>query len=196
MADQTFVSGQILTAAQMTSLQGDIGLTQITPTAVTNATLSGGVATIGSLVSSVTITGVFTSTFDSYRIVVSGGAGSVATENLNMTLGSTATGYYWARTGRTFADTDNGGASGGSVAFWRAGGTNTAGINMIADVLNPFLADESVFYSSSIYLATGGGSFNAAGFLNNSTSYTSFTLAPGSGTISGGTIVVYGYRKS
>jgi hypothetical protein len=33
------------------------------------------------------------------------------------------------------------------------------------------------------------------GILNNSTSYTAFTITPASGTYTGGTIYVYGYKK-
>jgi hypothetical protein len=37
---------------------------------------------------------------------------------------------------------------------------------------------------------------NTGGFLNNTTSYTAFTFTPSSGTLTGGTIRVYGYRNS
>lgn len=49
--------------------------------------------TIGSAVSSVTVTGAFSATYDNYLIIVSGGVASTTT-GLNLTLGSTATGYY------------------------------------------------------------------------------------------------------
>jgi hypothetical protein len=35
-----------------------------------------------------------------------------------------------------------------------------------------------------------------AGYLNDNTSYTGFTLTTGAGTMTGGTIFVYGYRKA
>jgi hypothetical protein len=47
------------------------------------------------------------------------------------------------------------------------------------------------------YQATGSSTTyfrnDAHGFLNDANSYTAFTLTTGSGTITGGTIYVYGY---
>jgi hypothetical protein len=43
-------------------------------------------------------------------------------------------------------------------------------------------------------VTTDGISFQYQGFLNNTTSYTSFKLTPGDGTLTGGTIYVYGYN--
>jgi hypothetical protein len=34
------------------------------------------------------------------------------------------------------------------------------------------------------------------GYLNDATSYTAFTITASSGTMTGGTITVYGYRKA
>jgi hypothetical protein len=153
--------------------------------------------TIGSAVSSVTVSDAFSATYDNYKIVVSGGVGSVSIENLNMTLGSTATGYFWARNGRTIADTDNSGASGGGGGVsWRAGGSSTTSLSMSMELFNPFLTDETLFNSYNMYVATNGSVFTTQGFLNNTTSYTAFTLTPASGTITGGTIRVYGYANS
>jgi len=33
------------------------------------------------------------------------------------------------------------------------------------------------------------------GYVNNTTQYTAFTISPSSGTLTGGTIRVYGYRN-
>jgi hypothetical protein len=35
-----------------------------------------------------------------------------------------------------------------------------------------------------------------SGMLNNTTSYTAFTITPSSGTMTGGTVRVYGYANS
>ena len=183
MPDQVFTSGQILTAAQMSSLQSNIGLVYLKS------------QTIGAAVTGVTVSDAFSTTYDHYRVIINGGAASATTENLNLSLGSTSTGYYWARNGRSFADVDNGGAA-ANDSKWRAGGANTTGLNMCVDIFSPFLADETIFTSTSIYMTTTGSMFNAQGFLNNTTSYTAFTVNVGSGTITGGTITLYGYRKA
>jgi hypothetical protein len=167
----------------------------VTSAGGTSATASGGVVTIGTSNTSVTVSSAFSSTYDNYKIIVSGGVGSDDPSNLLMTLGSTSTNYYWARVGRSFADVDGGGASGGSTSSWRIGGTSPQTLNMSAEIFSPFLADQTSFASSNLYARTAGSIYFVGGYLNDTTSYTAFTLTAGSGTLTGGTITVYGYRK-
>ena len=68
MPDQTFTSGQILTAAQMTALQVNAGLIPMTPTSSTGGTIAANKVTF-SAQSSVLINGVFTSAYTNYRLV-------------------------------------------------------------------------------------------------------------------------------
>jgi hypothetical protein len=168
---------------------------QAVPTGIQSALVLIKSQTIGSAVSSVTVSDVFSSTYDNYRIIVTGGVSSVSPENLFMTLGATATGYYWARTGRSFADSDNGGGAANQVS-WRAGGASSTTLGMNADLFQPFLSDQTWFSSTNIYATTTGSIFNSSGYLDNTTSYTAFTLTAGSGTLTGGTIRVYGYTNS
>jgi hypothetical protein len=182
MADQTFTSGQILTAAQMTTLQTNTGLCFISST------------TIGSAVSSVTVSGAFSTTYDQYVITVSGGTAS--TSNLiSMTLGATATGYYEGRPGVTLV----GGAFVGNVtsngAQFFTGQFTTTGKYMNTIVVNPFLSTETKHMSQGYNTDTTAVSLSN-GWLNNTTSYTAFTLAPLAGTWTGGIVNVYGYRKA
>jgi hypothetical protein len=64
------------------------------------------------------------------------------------------------------------------------------------DLFNPFSADQTWFAASYVYINTSGQTMNGGGILDNTTSYTAFTMAPGSGTFTGGTIYVYGYAKA
>jgi hypothetical protein len=64
---------------------------------------------------------------------------------------------------------------------------------MNIDLFSPFLSDETVY--NGWYINEGSGGYSV-GFLDNTTSYTAFTIAPGSGTLTGGTIRVYGYANS
>jgi len=173
-----FVAGQVLTAAQMNK----VGLWLIKS------------QTIGTTVSSVTVSDVFSSDFDNYKIIVKGGTVS-ADCNLLMTLGSTTTGYYWAGNGLLYAATTlNGGSVNGSS--WFAGYGRTAGLSSMLDLCNPYLSDESYFTTSSAQMATNGGAIYVGGYLNNTTSYTAFTITTSTGTMTGGTIDVYGYRRA
>jgi hypothetical protein len=49
---------------------------------------------IGSAVASVAVTGAFSTTYDAYKIVIANTVTSAAS-TINITLGSTATGYYY-----------------------------------------------------------------------------------------------------
>jgi len=151
--------------------------------------------TIGSAVGSVTVSDAFSTTYDNYKIILSGGVGSANPEVIYFSLGATATGYYSARTGRTWGNADGGNAL-SNAAYWYAGGITTSALSLNMELFNPFVADETWFTSSYIYVNTTGQTMNGGGMLNNTTSYTAFTMTPGSGTITGGTIYVYGYAKA
>lgn len=151
--------------------------------------------TIGSAVSSVTISNIFSSTYDAYKIVISGGASSAACV-LQMTLGSASTGYRAAIWEVNY--------SGGSAvlgqnntAFWNFGLGVPEGLFAIGDLSLPFASDQTTFTSNSVAMGIAGGTLYtrwANGFLNDTTSYTAFTITPSTGTLTGGTIKVYGYK--
>jgi hypothetical protein len=147
--------------------------------------------TIGSAVSSVTVSDAFSSTYDNYKIMVVAGSGS-ASVDMRMTLGATATGYYYGLNYNIFNATAS--ATGASnAAHWAYAGSSTGtSIAINADILSPFLTEQTFFTStvtSDGYVGSGGG------YLANTTSYTAFTITASSGTLTGGTIAVYGYAK-
>jgi len=152
--------------------------------------------TVGSAVSSVAVSGAFSATYDAYRIVFSNitTSGSVG---IGMILGATTTGYYYASSAALFAT----GAytiqvGDANAAKWIVmGNTGAATISTSFDVTSPFLASRT-FYSGQ-YVSTGGGAAGVlSGYLDNTTSYTAFTVSPDSGTMTGGSIRVYGYANS
>jgi hypothetical protein len=177
-----FTAGQVLTAAQMNA----VGLWLVKA------------QTVGSAVSSVTVTDAFNADFVSYRIIYSGGTASTTVGDLNMILGATVTGYYWGSSrvlynGGTFQGTGSGAAA---AALWRVGAMTSTRTNLNIDVLQPFATTQTSFSGISPFIG-GGASYSLAilgGYLDNTTSYTAFTLSPNTGTISGGTISVYGYN--
>jgi hypothetical protein len=152
--------------------------------------------TIGTGVSSVAVTGAFSATYEAYKIIVTGGVASTGSM-IQFQLGATTSGYYNAGFYATYA--------GGSVlntptnngSNWsHCGYGNTNSIYMGIELFNPFLAKNTQMTSSAAQSATGGiGLFNS-GYLNDTTSYTGFTLIPAVGTLTGGTIYVYGYGAS
>jgi hypothetical protein len=182
MPDQVFTAGQILTAQDQTDLQNNIGLTFIKA------------QTIGTAVSSVTVSDAFSANFDNYQILLIGGVGST-TSSLRLTLGATTTGYYWSGYFVTYASTTVTGQRAADSTNWYAGAMSTNNLGANIELRSPNLAKTtSYFENSALHLTTGDGGATT-GFLNNTTQYTAFTIAAASGTMTGGTIRVYGYRN-
>jgi hypothetical protein len=143
--------------------------------------------TIGTAVSSVTVTGAFSATYDAYKIVIAGtGIGSSNGIDLRTTLGASATGYYAGG----FSSNLN-----TNAAFWSGGraGLNGQAFNM--DIVNPFLAIRTTMTANYINFDTAGGYGAIGGLHDVSTSFSAFTITPSTGTLTGGTIYVYGYAK-
>jgi hypothetical protein len=151
--------------------------------------------TIGTTVSSVEVTGAFSATYDNYQIMVSGGAAS-ASGTILLQLGATTTGYY---TGSSRTIYNAGGqslATSNGSNFTYAGHASSNGLFTTIQLLNPQLATRTTFSSQAGSTQTNEVSQFGAGFLDNATQYTAFTLLPTSGTFTGGTIRVYGFANS
>jgi hypothetical protein len=148
--------------------------------------------TIGSAVSSVTVTDAFSADYDSYLIVVSGGTGSTI-EGISLRLGAKTTNYWlqllyasWNTTAAAFGTKT-------ATSFSYCGNITPNGAFAEIFVNNPYLAKDTMIRSN-------WQSNNDAGYqvgrTNDTTSYTAFTLLfAGGATMTGGTIRVYGYRN-
>lgn len=172
------------------------GLNVVVPTGATNGTVSAnGAVTIGSAVSSVTVSGAFSATYDNYLIILSGGVGSTAT-GINLTLGSTATGYYRGGNYTSYATTTVTGVAGNNVTNWQSiGVASTTSLDARVELYDPFLEKNTKMRGSYASALTTGESLVQQGFLNNTISYTDFTFTKASGTLTGGTIRIYGYNN-
>ena len=148
--------------------------------------------TIGSAVSTVPVTDAFSSTYDAYKIIVTGGTASAAT-NLNYQNTGSTTQYYSGGTTTTYSNNSVAGFSNNNGSSMLAGTTFTGSLVMDITVINPFLAKETFFSIGAVVYSSGAG--GGAGLHNVATSYTGFTIFPQSGTLTGGTISVYGYVK-
>ena len=176
-----FTAGQVLTAAQMNAVGLWLVKTQ----------------TIGTAVSSVTVTNAFSSDYDNYEIIISGGVASTGSV-FRMTLGAINTGYYaygvygtYAAGGPSNSNTNNG-------ANWLdVGSGTTSSLNMKVTLIGPNLAKVTHFYSQyAVSTTPPNGYFQVSGGYNTSTTqHTDFTITPSAGTLTGGTIKVYGYRN-
>jgi hypothetical protein len=150
--------------------------------------------TIGTTVASVTVSDAFSATYDAYKIIISGGVSSAANTNISMQLGATTTGYYWALC--AFATSGVVGASATNTTSMQIGESNTNIIMVNCEIINPFLALNTTFQSGAVWNTTNNNARIYGGALLNTTSYTAFTLTPSTGTLTGGTIRVYGISNS
>lgn len=178
MTFPVFASGDVLNASDMNA----VGLWLVKS------------QTIGTTVSSVTVTGAFSADYDNYVIMTNVNSGST-TLNLNLTLGSTATGYYRFVFAGSYTSSTVSGANNSNATSYGALAVNTNGGFAINHVLNPFLARQTGFITQIAEFGTTSSVYLNGGYLNDTTSYTAFTLTTSTGTITGGTIKVYGYRN-
>jgi hypothetical protein len=153
--------------------------------------------TIGTTVASVTVSNAFSTTYDAYKIILTGGTISAAAASLALTFGATATGYY-AGANLVYYSTNvaTSGANNNASSFSFAGWGMPNGLVFNVNVDNPFLAKNTLLYGNGSINRTNEYGGMWGGFLNDTTSYTAFTITPSSGTLTGGTIRVYGYANS
>jgi hypothetical protein len=169
-----FTAGAVLTANQMDS----VGLWLVESQAV------------GSGVSSITVTDAFSADYDNYLITYTGGTS--VDGNIQMRLDSATTGYFGSLVyGNYAANTVTGFGQNNGNEWSFAGGGGTYGTCFI-QVFQPFLETNTEMFARIRY-ATVYGTYN--GHRGDNASYTDFTLIAGSGTFTGGTCRVYGYRN-
>jgi hypothetical protein len=184
MAIKTFTTGEVLTASDTNTYLANSGLVY-----VKQQTIGNGVATIA-------VPDAFSATYDSYKIVITGGAGSTNTAP-NITLGATATGYYSAGLFvQVTVGTVGGLATANGTQWTNMGRSDPNGINCTFDIFQPFATRRTTFVQTSSFSDTTAFYISQSGYLNDATSYTAFTVTANAGTYTGGIITVYGYRKA
>ena len=171
-----FISGAVLTAAQMNAVGLWLVKTQ----------------TIGTAVSSVTVTGAFSSDYENYLVTITGGS-ATTDANIQIRLGVSATAYSGSLIYSTYTIAslalaqDN---NTGQFSFAGSGAVN--GLQLSARILGPNLAKHTGIATDYIGNLSGG---NYAGIHKANTQHTAFTIIASAGTWTGGTIRVYGMRN-
>lgn len=195
MGYPSFTAGDILAASDMNA----VGLwknTTATVTSVggTSATASNGTITIGSGNTSVTVSGAFSTTYDAYRIIISNLTVS-ASGQLRYNNDGATTNYSYGNPLVTIATGVFDSNRGAAQAYIDLGATTTSQGNAFSfDVINPFLAVATIFTGFGYQNSTTFGGVGT-GIHTTATSYTGFRLVPSTGSLSGGTIRIYGYRN-
>lgn len=147
----------------------------------------------GSGVTSVTVSNAFNTNYENYKIIITGCAFST-TSYIKLTLGSVVTNYFQGILGVGYS---------GVYSDFNMPSTNF----YVADSNADFITDITLYgpfttrwtgihvSSSDFRNTTGGWGFNMWGICQSSTSHTDFTMTTNAGTIAGGTIYIYGYKK-
>lgn len=153
--------------------------------------------TVGSAVSSVTVTGAFSATYENYKILYAGGVGSTNIE-FWMTLGGIGAGNYYSAL--IYSVNTAGTALAASVGpqpnlFW-CGAASTSTTQFEVDIQAPFLSKHKTASSKMIPSASTLNQGNANHWIASTTSATAFTITANTGNITGGNIYVYGYGIS
>lgn len=176
-----FTAGEVLTAANMNQIGLWLVKTQ----------------TVGTTVSSVTVSNAFSADYDSYEIIYTGGQSSTACQ-LNFALDGLTTSYYGgfmhvsAAPGGVTVSGINNGSSWAGIGMMR-GGTSGGYLHVKLD--GPFQTDQRTRIFCP-YIRSDDQSFGTfTGIVENSASRTGFVITTSTGTLTGGTIRVYGYRK-
>jgi len=150
--------------------------------------------TVGSAVASVAVTDTFSSTYDNYLITMIGGTIS-ASGSVALQLGASTTGYYGALVFANLAGTVTGSGQNNTASAQHVGG-GAAGqaCHVSCQVFGPNLAAYTKIINGAYQNADNFGTMQQEHRV--ATAYTGFTLIPGAGTLTGGTIRVYGYQNS
>ena len=197
MADQTFTSGQILTAAQMTTLQANSGLIPMTPTSSTGGTIAANKVSF-SAQSSVLINGCFTSAYTNYRLV--GRLSTSASDCFfRFATGGTATtgSDYNYQLLEVVGGSINASRTQNSANHVITSNSNGAFfMTFTVDLFSPQVATQSGLQIQHQRTDTNYQNVSVFSIYGNNaqaTSFDGFRLAPSSGTITG-EVYIYGLR--
>ena len=150
-----------------------------------------------SAVASQSINDVFTSTYDNYRILLSGTHSASGSVLLRLRVGgvdnSTASSYVSQLLIATSSTVTGSRVTSNYANF---GNFDTTLLNSVSiDIFRPALAEATGFSASSLRSTSGAYITNSVGTHNQTVAYDGFSLFPENGNMTG-VVSVYGYRKS
>jgi hypothetical protein len=149
---------------------------------------------VGTGVTSVTVTDAFNADYDNYLIQYVGGTMSNDTA-LACQVGGATSGHYGALVYGQYSSTAVTGANDSNAGRFSyvGGGDPFNGCSATFFLSGPYLTKQTYIHAAPVAWSTNVGSYT--GRLATSTSYTSFKIEPVAGTMTGGTIHVFGYNN-
>jgi hypothetical protein len=150
--------------------------------------------TIGTTVGTVVVNSAFSATYENYKILIVDGIGSTTGTNLIFQLNGNITNYSMALIYGTYAGAAPATAGSSLTATWPyVGDASNYAITFDMDVFRPFTATATRMVGNYVTVANAG---TFGGYNFNAVSSTGFTITPTAGTLTGGTVYVYGYGVS
>ena len=182
MAIKTFTTGEVLTAADTNTYLANSGLVYITQVALTSGT-------------SVTVSNCFSSTYNSYRVVGNFSRDGASSGYSFLRMGPAGDSYMSGEQSIWNSSTRTGDNGNDAYCFLTSGGTaSIQGANSFSsDIHAPNLARYAYIHTEG-----AGYSYRTRTDIQvaNTTQHTGFTFLLGTGSFTGGSLTVYGYRIS
>jgi hypothetical protein len=191
------------TKGEIDILDAPTGLKMVVPTSVAVGSGSASVNTAGAVtfsgVSSLTLNGVFTTTYDNYKILLNISSFTGGNDLINFRWGTSGTinttsNYYravWRIEPNSGTVTNVNGSSPVNTMFLTELKGDSASYEI--NVFNPFVSQKTYMTATGVDNSRSGSISN--GFFNTTQSFTDFSLFPDSaGRAMTGTISVYGYK--
>jgi hypothetical protein len=180
---------------------GGFGLVLVKPSTVVNGTDNGKGTVSFSAASTVSLNGVFNSTYTNYLILINNTSQTNSTGgNFRLRVGgvdnSTASSYVMDSVQFTTGAPAGDFIPSTTTQFNYSQVGATGRRSAIIELFNPFDAVHTYYHcrGRSSLAQANSGSFITAGYHNQNTSYDGFTFYPDSGTFIGN-VSVYGYNK-
>jgi hypothetical protein len=179
MTFPTFVSGEVLRAQDMNA----VGLWLVKS------------QTIGTSVSSVTVTDAFSSSYKNYLIKIDGGTASTGNGlELRLLPNTTANDYRYSYLYANLNNTASAASAIGATSLPYVAFSATQGITAHIEVMSPFEAKATQVTASGGNSGFGQFFGRQTGVEISTSQFTGFSLTTTTGTLTGGTIRVYGYK--
>lgn len=188
----------VLSSSTNIALDSELALVQITPTSIAATGGSGSISASGAVsftsASSVSINGIFSSTYDNYviRFNLSSSGGNILVRMRTSGSDVTGTSYTYQQFGGdniTLSATRQ-----TSQTSFKAGAQAGSRSSITLQLYGPYLAQETLMFSENSRNITSPDAFIFTGGNTNTTSYDSLTILDSSTTLSGN-LRVYGYRN-
>lgn len=159
-------------------------------------------ATLGAAGPSLSVNNCFTSSFASYRLVITNATHATTAVNLLLRLRAAGTdkgvsGYYYSRQYIAMGGGSGGFAGASNSAEIQPGivATTTNPGSGVIDIHDPQLARITACTYQGIWAVTTGETSQGSGFLNDTVSYDGFSLLANTGNLASLTVTVYGYNN-